>query len=392
MRTHALTVTALLGLAGAASLLAPSAARAQDHGGGGEQKASDTITYEDGGERKTRTGVEIESADWESVSYKNGGGRSATVPGPSILELRYGDAPREYDQGWRAISARNGKAAYDAFDACLAAKAAGVVERPWIDEAVNVGLGEANLLLALDDPSKYGAALDAFKAALAANAKSLMADRIYRGMAEAELGAGRPAEATKHADALVSAGRSARRPAWEVDGLFLRAEAARAAGNDTAAGQAYEDASRVASQQAGAAKTAVEKERFHKLEHQAAASAGWILLDNAVQTRAAGDFDKARSYFQALPQKLGQEPDVLASVENALGVIKLTNDDTYGALRHFQTTEVKYFGVPSEVARSLYYQAQCWEKIGNAEMRSARLRDLKDLYPKSEWARKLQDR
>ena len=79
----------------------------------------------------------------------------------------------------------------------------------------------------------------------------------------------------------------------------------------------------------------------------------------------------------------------LAAVENAMGVIKLSNDDAYGALRHFQTTEVMHFSVPSEVARSLYYQAQCWEKIGDAEMHAARLRDLKELYPKSEWARKL---
>lgn len=390
MRIHATITSTLLGAAGLATLvLAPANACGQDHGGDTEAGApSDSVTYEEGGQTKTRAGVTIDAATWDEIKYTVGG-RSATVPGASVLDLRYGDAPREYEQGWRAVSARNGKAAKDAFEACLNAKAAGVVERAWVDERVQVGLGEAYLLLALDDDAKYADAAKAFQAALDANPKSLLADRILQGMAAAALGQSKAADAAKHADALVSAGRAARRPQWEVDGFFLRADAARASGNDAAAGQAFEEAARVAAQQAGNAKSPIEKERFHLLEHRAAAAAGWLLLDKAVQTRAAADFDKARSYFQSLPQKLGDETDVLAAVGNAMGVIKLTNGDAFGALRQFQETEVKHFGVPSEVARSLYYQAQCWEKIGNAEMRAARLRDLKELYPKSEWARKL---
>ncbi len=390
MRTHAPLVPALLGAAALAALATagaattPAVAAPQD-----ADAKSDTIRYLEGGAEKTRSGVEIQSADWDSVSYKNGGGRTASIPGASVIELRYGDAPREYDQGWRAIAARNGKAAKDAFSACLDAQAAGVIERKWIDAGVQVGLGEAYLLLALNDDAAYAKATTAFESALAANAKSLMADRIFGGLAQAALCSDKPADATRHADALVSAGRTARRPLWEIKGLFLRADAARATGNDSGAGQAYQSAARIAAQQAASTKSDAAKARYGRLEHEAAAAAGWLLLDKAVKTRSSGDFDAARSYFQQLPQKLGNEPDVLAATENAMGVIALTNDDAYGALRHFQATEVKYFSAPSEVARSLYYQAQCWEKIGDAEMRAARARDLKELYPKSEWARKL---
>jgi tetratricopeptide (TPR) repeat protein len=385
MRIHANLAPTLLGAAALAFLALPAGPAVAQDGATG----ADEITYVESGQRKTRSGVTIQSADWDNVSYKNGGGRTANVPGANVVELRYGDAPREYAQGWRAVSARNGKAAKDAFEACQNAKAAGVIERDWIDEGIQVGLGEAYLLLALDDSGNYADAKKAFEAAVAVNAKSLMADRIHQGLAEVALGTNNNADAAKAADALVSAGRTARRPNWEIDGLFLRARVARTSGSDAAAGQAYQDAARVAAQQASNAKSPVEKAHFVKLEHRAAAAAGWLLLDKAVETRAAADFDKARTYFQGLPQKLGNEPDVLAAVENAMGVIKLSNDDAYGALRHFQTTEVMHFSVPSEVARSLYYQAQCWEKIGDAEMHAARLRDLKELYPKSEWARKL---
>ncbi len=371
----------------ALALALGSPARSADDHAAAAGPPPDTIVYEDGGEQKSRTDVVVESADWDAVAYK-AGARSASQPGNTVVEVRWGDAPPEYAVGWRAVAGRDGAAARDAFNACLAAKAAGVVSRPWIDEYAQIGLGEACLLLAAAEKGKTSAAVDAFTAAQKANPKSLMADRILKGLAEAALIAGKPDEARKQSDALLSAGRTARRPEWEIDALFLRADIARQAKNPAEVSQAYEEAARVAEQQAGAARAPAERQRFERLRRRAAASAGWVLVDQALETKAPADFDRARDYFQGLPGKLGQVPEVLSSVENATGVIKLAAGDTFGALHHFQTTEVLHFGVPDEVARSLWYQAECWDKLGDTAQRDARLRDLRKYYPKSEWARR----
>ena len=390
MRTNATRVPTLLSAAVAVALTCsvavgrtkPANAKAQ------EATPTDTIVYVEGGEKKTREGVVISSADWDAVKFKVDG-RDGSINGNNIVEITWGDAPREFSQGWRAVRAKDGRAAKDAFEACMNAHAAGFIERDWVLEMAQIGLGEAYLLLALNDEKAYDKAKEAFNTALSANKKSLRANQILRGLADAELGAGNGAAAKGHADALVAAGRSARRPAWEVDGLFMRANSMRASGNPAGAGAAYQEASRVAGQHAGNAKDAAAKKSFESLRRQAAAQAGWVILDAAVKSRKSADFDKARTYFNGLTGKLGKEPEVLAAVENALGVIKFANDDTYGALRHFQTAEVKYFSVPGEVARSLYYQSKCWEKLGDAAMQKARAKDLSDYYPKSEWARKL---
>ncbi len=389
MRTNAPRIPTLVGTAVLPALalamtcgIALGKTKADDKKADGPK--TDSIVYVQGGEQKTRAKVVVSSADWDAVKFKAG-----SIGGSTVVDIVWGDAPREYAQGLRALRTRDGRAAKDAFVGCMNARAAGIVERAWIDELAQVGLGEAYLLLALKDDAAYGKAKNAFQAALDANAKSLHANQILRGLAEAELGQGNAAAAQKHADALVTAGRSARRPLWEVDGLFLRATTMRSSGNTAGAGTAYKDAARVAGQYASTEKSPSAKKALASLQRQAAAQAGWVVLDAAIASRKPAEFDKARTYFRSLTQKLGREPEVLAAVENALGVIKFATDDAYGALRHFQTTEVKYFSVAGEVARSLYYQSKCWEKLGDAAMQKARAKDLSDYYPKSEWARKL---
>jgi len=364
MRTNATSVPTLLG-AVAVALLTCGIAFGKTKPQDGAAPTSDSIVYVEGGEQKTRSNVVVSSANWDAVKFS------------------------DFAHGLRAIRARDGRAAKDAFEACMNAKAAGIVERAWVDELAQIGLGEAYLLLALNDDSAYAKAKKAFQAALDANGKSLHANKILAGLADVELGLGNASAAKKHADALVAAGRSARRPSWEIDGLVLRATAMRADGNAAGAGAAYQEASRVAGQYAGTAKSGAKKKHFQSLQRQAAAQSGWVVLDAAVASGKSAEFDKARSYFRSLTQKLGSEPEILAAVENAMGVIKFASDDSYGALRHFQTTEVKYFSVAGEVARSLYYQSKCWEKLGDATMQKSRAKDLSDYYPKSEWARKL---
>ena len=366
----------LLGAALIALVGAPASAQ--------DEAKKDTIVLSDGGDRAD---VEVQSADFEKVVYKNGG-RESTQPGHTVAEVRWGDAPREYAPGWRALKSGDGDSARLQFEACIDAKEA-LSLRDWVDEYANVGLGEAHLVLAARDEEHLAKATAAFGKALAANAKSLMLDRIRAGLAEAALAAGSLPEAQKQAGALVKAGKDARRPGWELKGLFLKARAEEAADSVAGAGKAYEDIMRLAQSEMGNAKSDSLKAELASARLTAAARKGWLLVAKAEKSGSAADFDAARSYFNGLSSTFGKEPEILAAASNALGVVKLANDDTYAALYDFQRTEVVYFAVPSEVARSLYYQALCWEKLGNDKQRSARAKDLKQYYPKSEWARKL---
>ncbi len=361
--------------------LAPTACAAQD-------APTDTIVYVDGGARKTRAGVVIDSATYDEVKFK-AGGRSSTMSGTQILEIQWGDAPREYGPAWRSLNARDGEAARRNFDACLGALAAGVVERDWVKEYANIGLGEAYLMLAAQDSANLSKASAAFELGLKANAKSLLLDRALKGLAEAALAAKKGPDALKHADRLLGEGKKARRPSWELDAYFLRAKVHTAGGNASGASQAYADAERLAAQQAGSAKNPADRTRFESIRRTAAAAGGWVLLDTALASKSSADFDKARLFFQGLPAKFGKVPEILSAVENAMGVIKLSGGDAHAALEHFQKSEVLYFSVSSEVARSLYYQAQAWDQLGDTEQKGARIRDLKQYYPKSEWARKV---
>ncbi len=362
----------------AAVALPVQTADAQDGG-----KRPDVIVYTENGERKERRDVVVTSASQSEVKFESGG-RESKMSGRNVDLILWGDAPPEYQVGWRALERREGTAAKNAFEAVLNAKAADVISGDWVDEFAYAGLGEAHVLL-----GNYDKALTAFDKSAKANAKSILAGRVLTGMVEAALGKKDGPGALKHADALAAAGRSGGRPGWELDAHFLKAQIHMSSGSTSLATQAYNDAARLAEQQSNAAKDPATKNRYASLQRTAAAAEGWVLVNKGVESKSQSDLDKATQHFKSLAAKFGEQDEILSASENAQGVIKFARDDPAGALQHFQTVEVLYFGSPGEVARSLYYQARCWDKLGNAALKSARERDLKQYFPKSEWARKL---
>lgn len=348
-----------------------------------EATPPDAIVYVESGERKTRSDVIVSAATHAEVKFE-ANGRASTLPGKSVEMILWGDAPPEYAAGWRALDRHEGAAAKTAFEGVLNAKAADIIPRDWVKEFANAGLGEALLLL-----GEHDKALAAFAKSTKANGKSILAGRVLHGMVLAALGKKDGPGALGHAESLAGAGRDARRPDWELDAHFLRAEVHKSTGNYGGATSSYEAAARLAEQQVGSAGDPASKARFASRQRTASAAGGWVLVEKALASKSPGDLDKASGFFDGLAAKFGSEDEIVSASENAQGVIKLARDDAAGALEHFQRVEVLHFTSPAEVARSLYYQSQCWEKLGDAEQKAARLRDLKEYFKKSEWARKL---
>jgi tetratricopeptide (TPR) repeat protein len=376
-RTAALTVLAVVCLAAA-----PAAAQER-------RTVIDEVVYLDGAQQKSHVGGTVESHGYDQLVYARERSK-VNVPGTAVVEVRWGDATPEWTRGWRALASGDGAEANRIFcDLVLAFKAKPDV-RAWVNEYGHLGLGEAQLLLAATNRAAADKAVEAFEAARAANPKSLAMNRVLSGLANAHLAAGRPDPALAAADALVSAGRTAARPRWELAGHLARAQVNVQRDNHAAAASALDDVIRVAQSAAQAAKNPGERAELRNAELDAAARKGWLLMDKAVASRSAADFSAAEAYFSKLASDYPGEAVVAAAASNAKGVRLLASDRPKEALRELETTEVRHFGVPGEVARSLYYQAEAHAKLNENELRAERLRDLKEFYPDSEWARKAQ--
>ena len=378
--TRTLAAAALL----AATLLAANA-RAQD-----DDEApgpTDTIETLINGKVRMIDDVIVTSAGYDKVTY-TARRKTVTLTGDKVRKVSWGDEPSDFAPGWRALAAGHGLQARKAFQLCMDAKVAHDL-RDWIDEYANVGLGEAYRLLAAEDPKNLDKAAAAYGAARTANPKSLLINVLLEGLADVEAARGNGPKALAAARDLVTAAKIAKRPSWELDGLLLQAKIQLGLSQHADAARAFEAVVRFADNQLALTKDEDARRGLEKAKRQAAAAQGWVLVNKGVKSKSSADFDAARRYFDGLPAKFNQSWDVLAARSNAHGVIKYETGDSKGAIRHFQFTEVNYFTVAGEVARALYYQALCNEKLGKQKAKAERIRDLKEYYPRSEWARKL---
>ena len=347
----------------------------------------DVIVQIDAAGQKKRKPGKIESADFEKVVFTAQGGKKADIPAAEIDVdgMQWSDAPAGYEDAVRALASGDAEGARRGFTDALKEKDVKPDLREWVVEYANAGLGRAHLLAG--DADK---AADAFGKARTANPKSMILDRILLGLAEAESTRGKGDAAARAADDLIAAAKTARRSAWELDAYLVKAKGKLAAGDFAGAGSAFEDAVRFADNAALTEKTDAGKQRLKRAGLEAAVKKGWAMVAKADSTKAQPDYDAAKSYLDSLVSKHPGEPNVAAAATNAAGVARLAAGDAKGALRQFLATEVVHFQAREEVARSLWYQAECWKKLGNEQNRSDRLQDLKKSFPGSEWARKAQ--
>ena len=345
----------------------------------------DALVTLEGGQQKKRPG-KVESADFEKVVFTDlKGGKKTEIPAADIFAIEWGDAPAGYEDGVRALGAGDWEAARVGFNDAIREKDVKPDLGAWLLDFGNAGLGRALLQLGQADK-----AAEAFTKARSANAKSFLTDQILLGLAEAELARGKGDAAARAADDLIAAAKTARRPAWELGAYLVRSKGKLQAGDWSGAASAFDDTIRFAENAAASEKNADAKKRLQSAGIEAAVRKGWAMVAKGEATKSNGDFDAARSYFDGLASKYPAEPVVLASAVNAAGVAKFAAGDFKGAIRLFQTAEVVHFRAGDEVARAYWYQAECWKKLGNEQNRADRIKDLKEEFPGSEWARRAQ--
>ncbi|MCE9636383.1 MAG: tetratricopeptide repeat protein [Planctomycetes bacterium] len=365
---------------GPAVLFAPSAAADES------KQRPDVIVQTEAGQKKRKPG-RIESADYDKVVFTAQGGKKTDLPAidVDVDSIQWSDAPAGYEDGVRALAAGDGETARRSFNDALNEKGVKPDMRDWVIEFANAGLGRAWLLAG--DADK---AADAFGKARTANAKSMILDRILLGLAEAEAARGKGDAAARAADDLIAAAKSARRSTWELDANIVKAKIKLAAGDYAGAMTAFDDTVRFAENASLTEKTDAGKAQLKRAGLDAAVRRGWAMIKKGESTKSQADYEAAKSYLDSLVSKHPGDPSVAGAASNAAGVAKFASGDAKGALRQFMTTEVVHFRAREEVACSLWWQAECWKKLGNEQNRSDRLQDLKKSFPGSEWARKAQ--
>lgn len=349
--------------------------------------STDSIVTIEDGVRKVIDDVVVESATYEKVTYTTKGNKR-DVPGKNVLSINWSDSPEDYRPGWSAVRAGAGDKARKLFRSSLDAKVAASL-RPWVDEFANIGLGEAYRLLGATDASQYDKALEAFEAARKANPKSIWLDRILTGIAECQAAKGNATGGISAAKELQTAAKAAKNGDWEIGALELQARMELSAGQHSDAARSYDALVRSVESELNSEKSTVRRADLERRRLAAAAAQGWVLVDKAEKSKSDSDWSAAREYFNGLPAKYGQKPVILAAKSNANGVMKFAAGEYEAARRLLEYTEVIYFGVADEVARSLYYQAECLDKLGRKPERADRIRALKEYYPRSAWASKL---
>ena len=371
MRFLAAVLVAIAALAGPAA--------GQD---GARAAAGDSVVFVETGAKKTRTGVVVESAAYDEVVVSQAG-RRTTFDGADVAEIRWSDAPREFDAGTAALRADDAKGAVAAFAAALKTRA---TSRGWLVEYANAGLAEASLALGWRDPRHAVTAADAFAAAREANPKSLVLGRLLAGLARAELVRGRPDAALANADELLAAALAARRPAWQADALLVRTEAL-ARKLDTAAAVraadatvAFCDAQRSSARDSELARTLV------RTAARASIAKLWILVAEAESTTTREAAERARKFGAELAARFEADPLIEAATTNAEGALLLVEGNVKQALRKFKETEILHFDVRDEAARALWYVAGAIDPSGRQEPARAAAAQLAASYPDTEWA------
>lgn len=376
MRTIVSALVSLAALAVAASAVAQDAVRGP---------AGDTITLTEDGAKRTRSGVNVESAAFDQVVYSQGGRRS-TADGAQVAEIRWGDVPAEFDAAAAAMRAGDARSAAAGFEAALRNRGS---TRAWILESANVELGDAWMAIAQRDAKNAPTAARAYSAAREANPKSLLTDRILGGLARAEILGGRFDAALAAASDLETAARAARRPAWSAEAALLRGRALDAKGDAPNAIAAYEEAALAATTKSGAAvKDAELLKRLRRVAVQASAGKLRLLVADAERGATREAADTARKFAAEVSGSWPDDDEIAAAAGNAAGALLLAAGDARRAVRKFQETEVLHFDVAEEAARALVYQAACFERLGDTARRAEALRALAESYPGTEAARR----
>ncbi len=343
----------------------------------------DTVVFTDGTKTTTRKDGKIESIDYGQIEYA-AGGKKLTIPAGDVLEIRFGDDPSgDFEKGTRALLARDADAARSSFEKAVLARTALPDLRAWVDDFANCGAGEASLLAPPTDAKAADRAAEAFTKAKSANPKSFVLDRILKGLAQAEARRKKPADAAKALDELIVAAKAAKRSTWEIDAHFSKAQIQLEAGNTAGAISAFDDAIRFAETSIGAERNEAVKAKLKTVAVDAAVGKGWAMVgegrgrEGAGRVRRREDRTSTASRRSTRPSRRSSAPS--RTPRGGRSSRPATRARRSGSSRARRSCHVQ---AHNEVARSLWYQAECWKALGDEKARAERISELKSHYPR----------
>jgi tetratricopeptide (TPR) repeat protein len=359
-----------------------------------DREYGDLIFYldDDGNTQKTKD-IRVDTATYEKVGYTSRGGRSTSEKAGNIVRsITYGDAPRVYLSGLTALARKQYARAAEEFDGAKSAVDAEIA-REWLREYAAVRKGQALTALGRTEPMHVNDAIKEFEEALKANPKSLLLEEIQLGLVECYSLLKEWDKAMSAAESLTTVGETIKRPIWKVLGQRAVADVLLQQKKYIEAVSAFENLVSSAQRELKWAKGEVLQKALAGQEVEAAVAQGWAQVAMAEDSGSQSDWDKARKYFEGLPNQSESyrgSAQVAAAVLNGVGRC-LLDKDPRAALLKFVEAEVRYFTARTEVGRALYLKAKALEKLGgtrNRKMAEQALKDLREFYPGSEWARK----
>ena len=366
-------------------LMLPAVAQAQD------SEFKDIVqVYVDGDVGfKMLKAVRIESESLDGVTYVNKAKRSETKPAGEVRAVFYGDAPREWDQGVKDMSAREYERAISSFAGAENAFTAGILKRDWVVE--HGAFQQTMCLLALSStkPAKVNEALKAFEAFVAKFPESRLLPAALIGLGNALILAEQPGAARKQFEKVVKL--AGEKKLFVTVAFQARLGLASAYANEqdwTHAIPEFESIEKKAGDELRFIKNALAKKLLDETRLSAAGARGDAMITKAETSNREGDFKAARSYFDGLEGRLGASSRVRAMTKVGQAICLLREGKAREAMRNLADAKVRYFSERTQVAKALYYMAKAADKLGHPAQAVMYKKELRTLFPDSEWARR----
>ena len=327
----------------------------------------------------------------DGVSFKNRAKRNETRKTGEVQSVAYGDAPPEWSEGLAEMARGDYEAAHKSFHGAITAvEVKGI--RPWVKEHGAFYKARCRAEMAYKDaanPVKADTARDELEGFLGEFPASRLRPDALLELARILVLSDKAALARRQYTAI----RDLQKSKELFIGYLYRANLgiARTFAMEKKWAQAipeFESLELKSTADLRRAKTTAAKQILTEIRMTAASRRGDTLIRKAEGTGNGRDFKAARAYFGSLTGRLGRDVRVEAMAQIGEAICVFREGQARQGLRLLAVAKVRYFAQRDEVAKALYYMSKASEKLGYSAQAVIYLKELKEYYPDSDWARR----
>jgi len=333
--------------------------------------------------------VKVTEDSIEGVTYKNQANRSERKAAGEVRNVFYGDAPTEWSRGLSEMASRQYDRAVESFKGAVnafEAKKCG----PWVKEYAAFQTARCRAAQSTMEPKKYlNEALGAIDGFLSEFPNSRLKPDALLVKGDLLLLADRSAEARgvfSDAEALAKGRKLFVR--YEFEALLGKARSYAMQKDWTHAITDYQSIEQRAGNEVRFSSSPEAKAYLQDVVLLAAGNQGDALLSKAESTNNSAHFATAKQYFEGLTSRLGDSDRVKAMSGVGVAVCLLAENKAREAMRQLAEVKVAHFSERNEVAKALYYMSKAADKLGYTKQAVIYLKELRELYPDTEWARR----